>query len=178
MKDFEQEDVGLLALSVDPLEKATETVEELKLDFPVAYGLVMPKDADPIGAFWEERRGIFHATNFILDSDKKVVQASYSTGPVGRIVAEGRLEPYPVSEKEKAADVTRYRIPEQSPQLAPNGSVRKFLRTGTQPVPWISIPGVTGSCKSKHLQGYPRCSLAPCARPRRFGTPTPTGDLP
>lgn len=91
MKDFEQEDVGLLALSVDPLEKATETVEELKLDFPVAYGLVVPKDADPIGAFWEERRGIFHATNFILDSDKKVVQASYSTGPVGRIVAEDAL---------------------------------------------------------------------------------------
>lgn len=47
----------------------------------------MPRDADKIRAFWEERRKIIHATNFILDSDKKVVDACYSIGPIGRIVA-------------------------------------------------------------------------------------------
>ena len=81
----------MLALSVDPLEKAKETVEQAKLDFPVAYGLEIPRDADKIGAFWEERRKIFHATNIILNSERKVVAASYSTGPIGRIVATDAL---------------------------------------------------------------------------------------
>jgi len=88
---FEQEHVRLLALSVDPLDKAKETVEQLKLDFPVAYGLEVPRDADQIGAFWEERRKIIHATNFVLDPKGKVVDASYSTGPIGRIVAADAL---------------------------------------------------------------------------------------
>ena len=81
----------MLALSVDPLDKAKETVDQLKLDFPVAYGLEIPRDADKIGAYWEERRKIFHATNFVLDFKRKVVHASYSTGPIGRIVAADAL---------------------------------------------------------------------------------------
>ncbi len=76
---------------MDPLDKAKETVDQLKLDFPVAYGLEIPRDADKIGAYWEERRKIFHATNFVLDSKRKVVHASYSTGPIGRIVAADAL---------------------------------------------------------------------------------------
>lgn len=77
----------MIALSVDPLEKAQEMVEKEKLTFPVVYGLEVPRDAEKIGAFWEERRKIIHATNFILDSAKKVVDASYSIGPIGRITA-------------------------------------------------------------------------------------------
>jgi len=80
-----------VALSVDPLDKARETVEMLQLTFPVAYGLEVPADAEHIGAFWEERRRIIHATNLILDSDKKVVDACYSIGPIGRIVAVDAL---------------------------------------------------------------------------------------
>ena len=91
LKEFEEENVGLLALSVDPLEKAKETVDESSLDFPVAYGLEMPRDADKIGAFWEERRGIIHATAFILDPERRVLDATYSNGPIGRIVAADAL---------------------------------------------------------------------------------------
>ena len=88
---FEQEKVRLLALSADPLDKAKETVEQLKLDYHVGYGLEMPRDADKIGACWEERRKIIHATNFVLDPKGKVVDASYSNGPIGRIVAADAL---------------------------------------------------------------------------------------
>jgi peroxiredoxin len=88
---LKQENVDVLALSVDPLEKAQEMVEREKLTFPVAYGLEVPRDAEKIGAFWEERRKIIHATNFILDSEKKVVDASYSIGPIGRITAADAL---------------------------------------------------------------------------------------
>jgi peroxiredoxin len=88
---LKQENVDVIALSVDPLEKAQEMVEREKLTFPVVYGLEVPRDAEKIGAFWEERRKIIHATNFILDSEKKAVDASYSIGPVGRITAADAL---------------------------------------------------------------------------------------
>jgi peroxiredoxin len=91
MEAFRQESVDVIALSVDPLEKATEMAKRENLSFPLAYGLEVPRDAEKIGAFWEERRKIIHATNFILDSEKKVVDASYSIGPIGRITAADAL---------------------------------------------------------------------------------------
>lgn len=91
-----------MALSVDPLDKAKETIEKLQLTLPVAYGLQLPRDADKIGAFWEERRKIIHATNFILDEDNKVVDASYSIGPIGRIVAADAISHIQFFKKRKA----------------------------------------------------------------------------
>lgn len=91
MDRFEQENVDLVALSVDPVDKAKEMAERIHATFPIAYGLKVPEDADKVGAFWEDRRKIFHATNFIIDSDKKVVDACYSIGPIGRIVAADAL---------------------------------------------------------------------------------------
>jgi len=90
-----------MALSVDPLDKAKETVEGEKATFPVAYGLQAPRDAEPIGAFWEERRGIFHATNMILENDGKILQATYSTGPIGRITATDALSYIRFTKKRK-----------------------------------------------------------------------------
>lgn len=91
----------MVGLSVDPLDKARETVESQTLTFPIAYGLQVPRDADRIGAFWEERRKIFHATNFILHSDGKILQASYATGPIGRIVAADALRYIQFTKKRK-----------------------------------------------------------------------------
>jgi peroxiredoxin len=102
LEEFKKENVDIVALSVDPLDKAKETVEKLQLRFPVAYGLEAPRDADKIGAFWEERRKIIHATNFILDADKRVVDASYSIGPIGRIVAADALSHIQFFKKRKA----------------------------------------------------------------------------
>jgi hypothetical protein len=91
-----------VALSVDPREKAKETVEKLKLTFPVAYGLEVPRDAEKIGAFWDERRKIIHATAFVLDSDRKVVDGCYSVGPIGRIIAADALSHIQFFKKRKA----------------------------------------------------------------------------
>ena len=68
----------------------------------MAYGLEAPRDADKIGAFWDERRKIIHATDFVLDSDKKVVDASYSIGPIGRITAADALSHIQFFKKRKA----------------------------------------------------------------------------
>jgi peroxiredoxin len=70
------------AASVDEEEKASEVAEDLS--FPVGYGLTRA-DADSIGAFWEERRGIFHATEFLLGQDGTVMSSTYSSGPIGRM---------------------------------------------------------------------------------------------
>jgi peroxiredoxin len=86
-----RENVEVVALSVDAVDKARQTVEQLGLTFPVAYALDVPRDAEKIGAFWEERRRIFHATSFVLDRDRNVLHACYSTGPIGRISAEEAL---------------------------------------------------------------------------------------
>jgi peroxiredoxin len=67
MEQFEREHVDVIALSVDPLDKAREMVERVHATFPIAYGLQVSADA----AYWEERRKINHATNFIIDPAKK-----------------------------------------------------------------------------------------------------------
>ena len=102
LERFKQENVDVIALSVDPLEKAQEMVEREKLAFPVVYGLEVPRDADKIGALWEERRKIIHATSFILDSERKVLDACYSNGPIGRIAAADALSHIQHFKKRKA----------------------------------------------------------------------------
>jgi len=100
-EQFEQENVDIIALSVDPLDKAREMVERVSATFPIAYGLKVPEDADKVGAYWEERRKIIHATNFIIDSAKKVTQACFATGPIGRIVAADALRSVQGAKKRK-----------------------------------------------------------------------------
>jgi hypothetical protein len=77
-------------------------VERSGAAFPIGYGLKVPEDADKVGAYWEERRGIVHATGFIIDSDKRVTQACFATGPIGRIAAEDALRSIQGAKKRKA----------------------------------------------------------------------------
>jgi peroxiredoxin len=74
----------IVAASVDPLDKAKEVAAEV--GFPIAYG-VTREQADTIGAWWEERRGIAQPAEFIVGRDGKVIASSYSSGPLGRIDA-------------------------------------------------------------------------------------------
>ena len=72
----------VVAASVDPLDKAKEVAAELS--YPLGYG-VTREDADRIGAWWEERRGIIQPSQFVLGADGKVKASTYSSGPIGRI---------------------------------------------------------------------------------------------
>jgi peroxiredoxin len=74
----------VLAASTDPLDKAREVASELP--FPVAYG-VTREQADAIGAWWEERRGIVQPSEFVLDGKGVVRSSTYSSGPIGRVEA-------------------------------------------------------------------------------------------
>lgn len=74
----------VVAASVDPLDKAKEVAAAAGV--PIAYG-VTREQADAIGAWWEERRGIVQPSEFIVGRDGKLVASSYSSGPLGRMDA-------------------------------------------------------------------------------------------
>ncbi len=76
-----------MALSVDNEEDARKMVERHKIGFPVVYGLDVRKEAEKIGAYFDSENGYFQPANFILRNGK-VVQATYSSGPLGRLQAE------------------------------------------------------------------------------------------
>ena len=62
-------------------------VEKHNLTFPVIYGLDVRKEADKIGGYFDSEHGCFQPANFIL-RDRKVVNATYSSGPLGRLQAQ------------------------------------------------------------------------------------------
>jgi peroxiredoxin len=76
--------VKVVAASVDALDKAQEVAATLS--FPVAYGVTRAQ-AEQLGSWWEERRAIVQPSEFILAQSGKVMAATYSSGPLGRIEA-------------------------------------------------------------------------------------------
>jgi peroxiredoxin len=97
--EFDDMGITILAASVDPLEKATEV--QGTLSFPIAYGVTRDQAA-VIDAWWEDRRSIIQPSEFVLDSGGKVLSATYSTGPVGRMDADDALRLVKFIEKKKA----------------------------------------------------------------------------
>ena len=71
--DLDAVGARVFAASVDPVDKA-------------GYG-VTREIADKLGSWWEERRSIVQPSEFIIDASGKVLTASYSDGPLGRIDA-------------------------------------------------------------------------------------------
>ncbi len=62
-------------------------VEKHKIGFPVIYGLDVRTEAEKIDAYFDSEGGYFQPANFILRNEK-VVQATYSSGPLGRLQAQ------------------------------------------------------------------------------------------
>lgn len=86
MDKLREESIAVVAASTDPREKAAETVAEHSLTFPVGSGLPLKETARLVGAFYEEKRSILHATGFVVKPDHTIAVAQYSSGPIGRLV--------------------------------------------------------------------------------------------
>ncbi len=86
---LEAKGVKIVAASVDDEEKAGEIAAGK--GFPFGYG-VTREDADKLGSWWEERRGIIQPSEFLLNEEGKVMASSYSDGPIGRIDAADVLK--------------------------------------------------------------------------------------
>ena len=91
LKDFESEQIKVIAASVDPIEKAKEFVEKIGVTYPVGYGLHAEEISRVTGAFYEKERKFLHATGFVIRPDKTIANACYSSGPIGRLTARDTL---------------------------------------------------------------------------------------
>lgn len=84
------EGIGVLAVSVDSLEKSKGTQKETGATFPIAYGLPVKETAEIIGAFYDaaptHTAPYIHSTGFLVSPEGKVVVSVYSSGAIGRLV--------------------------------------------------------------------------------------------
>jgi peroxiredoxin len=77
----------VVALSVDSLEQARQTVERHRISFPVLSGLDAHQVEQAIGASINEDPLSLQATGFVLRPDGTVAVAVYSSSAIGRLVA-------------------------------------------------------------------------------------------
>ncbi len=84
-QELDELGIKVIAASSDDEEKADEIAADLS--FPVAHG-VTAEDAEKLGAWWGAAHdGIIQPSEFIVDADGKVVESTYSSGPIGRVDA-------------------------------------------------------------------------------------------
>lgn len=91
-------DVSVIAASTDAQDKALEVAANLS--FPVAYG-VTQEQAEILGAYWEPNRPIIQPTEFLLDANHKIITATYSAGPIGRMNAPDLVKVVQFNEKKR-----------------------------------------------------------------------------
>jgi peroxiredoxin len=86
--EFKKMDIGVVAGSADDLEDTRKFIGELKVPFPVAYGLNPKEMSLKIGSFYESKDGYCQPTGFVIDPAGKIGNAVYSTMAIGRLVAK------------------------------------------------------------------------------------------
>jgi hypothetical protein len=76
---------------VDPIDKTRELVDKLGVTYSVAYGLAPEVLCVKTGAFYEKERKFIQPTCFLIRPNKTVEVAAYSSGPIGRFMAQDVL---------------------------------------------------------------------------------------
>jgi len=100
LSEFNDLNTSIVAASTDNDEKAAEVAATLS--FPVA-NKVTKAQADTLGSWWEDRRSLIQPSGFVLNESGKVLSATYSTGPIGRIEAVDVIRFIQFQEKLKKA---------------------------------------------------------------------------
>jgi peroxiredoxin len=78
----------VVALSVDDEATTAELVAKHKLAFPVGHSADAPKIAAATGAYLNDDPRYLQSTGFVLAADGTVLTAVYSSGAIGRLVAD------------------------------------------------------------------------------------------
>lgn len=91
VKEFETEQISIIAGSVDPAEKASETVKKNGITFPIAYGMNAEETSRITGAYYDNDRQYIHATGFLIRPDNTIETVCYSSGTIGRFGAQSLL---------------------------------------------------------------------------------------
>ena len=77
-----------MALSVDDEATTVGTIEKFKLSFPVGHSADAEKVASVTGAYTNDSPRYLQTTDFLLAPDGKILNAVYSSGPLGTLVAQ------------------------------------------------------------------------------------------
>jgi len=80
--------IKVVALSVDDEAATRGTIEKHKLSFPVAHSADADQVAAVTGAYTNAAPHYLQTTGFLLDPAGRILNAVYSSGPIGRLVAE------------------------------------------------------------------------------------------
>jgi peroxiredoxin len=80
--------IKVVALSVDDEATTVGTIEKFKLSFPVGHSANAEKVASITGAYTNDSPRYLQTTGFLLAPDGKILNAIFSSGPIGRLVAD------------------------------------------------------------------------------------------
>jgi peroxiredoxin len=80
--------IRVVALSIDGRADAAAIAEKHRLNFPLGYGVDADAIAAVTGAYVNGGPRYLQSTGFVLDPAGKVITAVYSSGAIGRLVAE------------------------------------------------------------------------------------------
>jgi peroxiredoxin len=80
--------IKVVALSVDSKADAAAFVEKHRIGFPVGFGADADKVAAATGAYTNDSPHYLQSTGFVLDPGGRVITAVYSSGAIGRLVAD------------------------------------------------------------------------------------------
>lgn len=86
--DFAELGVKVVAFSVDDEVTSAALVDKYHLAFPVGHSADADKVAAATGAYTNDDPHYLQSTGFVLAPNGTVINAVYSTGPLGRLVAE------------------------------------------------------------------------------------------
>lgn len=95
MNAFRKMNIEVVAASVDAIDEAREGAERLDVSFRLAYGVDARKVSSETGAFYEGDKGYLQPAAFIINPEGKIVNAVFSTGPRGRLLARECLTYFP-----------------------------------------------------------------------------------
>ena len=80
--------IKVVALSVDDEATTVGTIEKFKLSLPVGHSVNAEKVAAITGAYINDSPRYLQTTDFLLVPDGKILNAVYSSGPLGALVAQ------------------------------------------------------------------------------------------
>ncbi|HVY31066.1 MAG TPA: redoxin domain-containing protein [Polyangiaceae bacterium] len=86
------EGIGVVSFSADSLESAQKVVQENRLEFPVGYGAPVEAAARTLGVYYEPAPTPYlQSAGFVVQGPGKILTAVYSSGPLGRLLAQDVL---------------------------------------------------------------------------------------
>lgn len=85
------EGIQVVALSVDDEPTSATLAQKHRLDFPVGYGADADAIAALLGSYTNDDPKYLQGTGFVLDPNGRILIALYSSGAIGRLVADDVL---------------------------------------------------------------------------------------